>query len=127
MTCSGKTYYYTIWDSLQRGYIPNFIFTTLILNEILVEIVYYPLVNPVNTKGTCSEKTYYYTIWNGVHRGYIPNFILIASILTEILAEIVKLTHSLSLLTLGGQVKIKPITTISEVVFREPAYQITMS
>ena len=47
--------------------------------------------------------------------------------MTEILAEMVKLTHKLILLTLGGHVEIKPITTISEIVFREPTYQIAMS
>ena len=39
--------------------------------------------------------------------------------MTEILAEMVKLTHKLTLLTLGGHVEIKPITIISETVSRE--------
>jgi len=47
--------------------------------------------------------------------------------LAEILAEIVKLTPQLTLLTPGGHVEIKPITTISEIVFREPTHQISMS
>ena len=34
-----KTYYYKIWDSVQSGYIPNFIFTALVMIEILAEIV----------------------------------------------------------------------------------------
>ena len=37
--CSDKTYSYKIWNSVQRGFIPNFIFTALILTEILAEIV----------------------------------------------------------------------------------------
>ena len=47
--------------------------------------------------------------------------------MAEILAEIVKLTRQLTLLTPGGHVEIKPITKISELVFREPTYQVSMS
>ena len=81
------------------------------------------LIKPVNTRGTCSDKISYCNIWDSVLRGYIANFIFRALRLTNILAEIVKLTYKLILLTPGGHSKIKPITTISEKVFREPTYQ----
>ena len=50
-----------------------------------------------------------------------------ALMLTEILAEIVKLTNLLTPLTPGGHFEIKSITTISEIVFREPTFQVLMS
>ena len=81
------------------------------------------IVDPVNTIGTCSNKTYYNNIWDSVQRGYLPNFIFIAQQLTEILAKKVKLI----LFTPGRHVEIKPITAISELVFREPTYQVSMA
>ena len=42
-TCSNKTYYYNISVGVQRGYITNFIFTALILTELLTEIVKLPI------------------------------------------------------------------------------------
>ena len=38
-TCSDKTYYYNIWNSIHRGYIPNFTFIAPILTELFAEIV----------------------------------------------------------------------------------------
>ena len=38
-TCSDKTYYYKILYSVQRGYIPNFLFIVTILPKSFAEIV----------------------------------------------------------------------------------------
>ena len=42
------------------------------------------------------------------------------------MAEIVKFTYQLTLVTHGGHIEKKPIATISEIVFREPKYQVSM-
>ena len=46
--------------------------------------------------------------------------------MNEMSAEMVKLTHKLTLLTLGGHVEKKPIITICEIVLIKPTYQVSM-
>ena len=136
MTCSDITYYYNIWDSVQRGYIQNLKFIASVPTEILAEYgkinpLIDPSFNPVNTRGTSSYLTI--TISETaftVQRGYIPNLKFIASIPTEILAEYGKINPLInpSFNPVNTRGTSSDLTiTISETVFREVTYQISNS
>ena len=57
----------------------------------------------------------------------MANVRFIAIILTEILAKIVKLTRFINTFNTREVYSNKPCSTFSEILFKEPTYQVSMS